>query len=219
MEEALTVHVPDGPALEARLGSVANPKGGFVVCHPHPLYGGDMDNPVIIRAAEVARAAGHATLRFNFRGAGGSEGPHDTGRGEQADVTAAMAALATHLPAGCRVGVIGYSFGAAMAARATRPRVPAAPLGLIAPPLGMYDFEFLKGDSLKGDSQQASPGRLLLVAGTADAYCPVEGLHRLAALTSAEARIIEGADHFFFGKLYPLGEAIEAWLAGLPPAP
>jgi len=208
MEEALAVHVPDGPALEARLGPLANPKGGFVVCHPHPLYGGDMDNPVVIRAAEVAQAAGHATLRFNFRGAGASEGVHDKGRGEQEDVRAAMAALATRLPAGSRVGVLGYSFGAAMAARATRPSVPEAPLGLIAPPLGMYDFDFL----------QTSPGRLLLVAGTADSYCPVEALHRLAAISSAEERIIEGADHFFFGKLYPLGEAIGAWLAGAPPA-
>ena len=208
MEEALTIRVPDGPALEARLAPLANPKGGFVVCHPHPLYGGDLDNPVIIRAAEVAQAAGYATLRFNFRGAGTSEGVHDKGRGEQEDVRAAMAALATHLPAGSRVGVMGYSFGAAMAARATRPSVPEAPLGLIAPPLGMYDFDFL----------QTSPGRLLLVAGTADAYCPVEALHRLAAITSAEERIVEGADHFFFGKLYPLGEVIGAWLAGAPPA-
>jgi alpha/beta superfamily hydrolase len=208
MEEALTIRVPDGPALEARLAPLANPKGGFVVCHPHPLYGGDMDNPVVIRVAEVAQAAGYATLRFNFRGAGASEGVHDKGRGEQEDVRAAMAALATHLPAGSRVGVMGYSFGAAMAARASRPSVPEAPLGLIAPPLGMYDFDFL----------QTSPGRLLLVAGTADSYCPVEALHRLAALTSTEERIVEGADHFFFGKLYPLGEAIEAWLAGAPPA-
>jgi len=208
MEEALTIRVPDGPALEARLAPLANPKGGFVVCHPHPLYGGDMDNPVVIRAAEVAQAAGYATLRFNFRGAGTSEGVHDKGRGEQEDVRAAMAALATHLPAGSRVGVMGYSFGAAMAARATRPSVPEAPLGLIAPPLGMYDFDFL----------QTSPGRMLLVAGTADAYCPVEALHRLAAITSAEERIVEGADHFFFGKLYPLGEVIGAWLAGAPPA-
>ena len=208
MEEALTIRVPDGPALEARLAPLANPKGGFVVCHPHPLYGGDLDNPVIIRAAEVAQAAGYATLRFNFRGAGTSEGVHDKGRGEQEDVRAAMAALATHLPAGSRVGVMGYSFGAAMAARATRPSVPEAPLGLIAPPLGMYDFDFL----------QTRPGRLLLVAGTADAYCPVEALHRLAAITSAEERIVEGADHFFFGKLYPLGEVIGAWLAGAPPA-
>lgn len=208
MEEALTIRVPGGPALEARLTPLANPKGGFVVCHPHPLYGGDMDNPVVIRVAEVAQAAGYATLRFNFRGAGASEGVHDKGRGEQEDVRAAMAALATHLPAGSRVGVMGYSFGAAMAARASRPSVPEAPLGLIAPPLGMYDFDFL----------QTSPGRLLLVAGTADSYCPVEALHRLAAITSAEERIVEGADHFFFGKLYPLGEAIGAWLAGAPPA-
>jgi hypothetical protein len=208
MEEALTIRVPDGPALEARLAPLANPKGGFVVCHPHPLYGGDMDNPVVIRVAEVAQAAGYAALRFNFRGAGASEGVHDKGRGEQEDVRAAMAALATHLPAGSRVGVMGYSFGAAMAARASRPSVPEAPLGLIAPPLGMYDFDFL----------QTSPGRLLLVAGTADSYCPVEALHRLAAISSAEERIVEGADHFFFGKLYPLGEAIGAWLAGAPPA-
>lgn len=208
MEEALTIRVPDGPALEARLAPLANPKGGFVVCHPHPLYGGDMDNPVVIRVAEVAQAAGYATLRFNFRGAGASEGVHDKGRGEQEDVRAAMAALATHLPTASRVGVMGYSFGAAMAARATRPSVPEAPLGLIAPPLGMYDFDFL----------QTSPGRLLLVAGTADSYCPVEALHRLAAITSTEERIVEGADHFFFGKLYPLGEAIGGWLAGAPPA-
>jgi len=208
MEEGLTIPLRDGPALEGRLGAVATPRGGFVVCHPHPLYGGDMDNPVVIRAVEVAQAAGYATLRFNFRGAGASEGVHDKGRGEQEDVRAAMASLAAHVPAGSRIGAMGYSFGAAMAARATRPGVPEAPLGLIAPPLGMYDLDFL----------ETSPGRLLLVAGTVDSYCPLEALHRLAALTSAEERIIEGADHFFFGKLYPLGEAIGAWLAGTPPA-
>ncbi len=144
MEEALTVQVPDGPALEARLGPVASPKGGFVVCHPHPLYGGDMDNPVVIRAAEVAQAAGYATLRFNFRGAGGSEGVHDKGRGEQEDVTAAMATLASRsarrepdrgggLLVRGRDGGPGHpagrSGGAARADRPTardvRPRLPA----------------------------------------------------------------------------------------------
>jgi uncharacterized protein len=213
MEEGLTIRVPDGPALEARLGAVATPRGGFVVCHPHPLYGGDMDNPVVIRAVEVAQVAGYATLRFNFRGAGASEGVHDRGGAEQEDVRAAMAGLASHVPPGMPVGVIGYSFGAAMAARAARPSGPDTPLGLIAPPLGMFDFDFL-GANPGG----MGPGRLLLVAGTADAYCPLEGLHRLAALSAAEERIIEGADHFFFGKLYPLGEAIGAWLARIPPA-
>lgn len=81
MEEATTVAVPGGPSLEARLQGLDTPVGGFVLCHPHPLYGGDMDNPVVIRAAEVARATGYATLRFNFRGVGASEGIHDKGLG------------------------------------------------------------------------------------------------------------------------------------------
>jgi len=206
MEEAIVVHGPGGPALEARLGPVTAPTGGFVVCHPHPLYGGDMDNPVVIRAAEVARAAGYATLRFNFRGVGASDGVHDKGRGEQDDVTAAMAELASRLRVGRPVGVIGYSFGAFAAARAARPGDAA--LGLIAPPIGMYDFGFL----------QPGPGRALLVAGTQDPYCSVDALRGLAEVAAAEARVVEGADHFFFGKLYPLGEAIAAWLAGAPPA-
>jgi uncharacterized protein len=206
MEEAVAIPVPDGPRLEGRRALPSDGRGGFVICHPHPLYGGDMANPVVTRAAEVAQAAGYGTLRFNFRGVGASEGAHDKGQGEQDDVRAAMAALAAHLPAGTPLGVIGYSFGAAMAARALRPAHPAAPLALIAPPLGMYDWGFLR----------PGPGRLLLVAGTEDAYCPVEALERLAAAAGAERRVIEGANHFFFGKLYPLGEAIGAWLAGAP---
>jgi hypothetical protein len=206
MEEAIAVPVPGGPTLEARLEQVDSPVGGFVLCHPHPLYGGDMDNPVVIRAAEVAQAAGYATLRFNFRGVGASEGTHDKGLGEQEDVRAAMATLASRLPAGGPVGVIGYSFGAHAAARATRPG--DSPLGLVAPPLGMYDWGFLGRGG----------GPLLLTAGTRDDYCPAAALHQLAEQSGAQARVIEGADHFFFGKLYPLGEAIAAWLASIRPA-
>jgi alpha/beta superfamily hydrolase len=200
-EEPLVVRVPGGPALEARLAVPPEARGGFVLCHPHPLYGGDMDNPVVIRAAEVAHPAGYATLRFNFRGVGASEGEHDKGRGEQDDVRAAMADLSARLPAGRAVGVIGYSFGAWTAAHAARPGDTA--LGLIAPPLGMFDFG--------GLGQEA--GRLLLVVGTRDPYCPVDAMRQLAERTGAEASFIEGADHFFFGKLYPLGEALAAWLA------
>ncbi len=206
-EEPIVVRVPGGPSLEARLGSVPAARGGFVICHPHPLFGGDMDNPVVLRAAEVTQAAGCATLRFNFRGAGASDGAHDEGRGEQDDVKAAMAALASRLPAASSVGVIGYSFGAWTAARATRPGEAA--LGLIAPPIGMFDFAFLP----------PAAGRILLVAGTRDTYCPVEAFRRLAERAGAEECIIEGADHFFFGKLYPLGEAIGAWVAGLSRPP
>jgi hypothetical protein len=203
MEEATVIHGPGGSALEALVEVPDSPIGGFVLCHPHPLYGGDMDNPVVIRAGEVARTAGYATLRFNFRGVGASGGVHDKGQGEQDDVKAAMTTLAARLPSGHPIGAIGYSFGAHVAARATRPGPTA--LGLIAPPLGMYDFGFLGRDG----------GPVLLAGGTQDGYCPVEALRRLAEVTGAEARIIEGADHFFFGKLYPLGEAISAWLAAI----
>jgi alpha/beta superfamily hydrolase len=206
VEEPIVIHVPGGPILEAKLGQVGTPKGGFVLCHPHPLYGGDMDNPVVVRAADVAREAGFATLRFNFRGVGGSGGIHEEGEGEQEDLRAAMAALAARLPPAQPVGVIGYSFGAWVAARAARPG--GTPIGLIAPPLGMLDLGLLT----------PSPGRVLLVAGTRDSYCPVEALHRLAETTGAQECIIEGADHFFFGKLYPLGQAVGSWVAETPPA-
>ena len=76
-----------------------------------------MDNPVVIRAAEVAQAAGYATLRFNFRGAGGSEGTHDKGRGEQDDVTAAHGARAPTCPRDPGRGMAGTPSVPAMAAR------------------------------------------------------------------------------------------------------
>lgn len=203
MEEMVTIEVPDGPALEGRLGLVPEPRGGLVMGHPHPLYGGDMDNPVVVRAVEVAREAGLTTLRFNFRGVGGSLGLHDQGRGEMEDVRAALALLSAQLSGGARIGLGGYSFGAWVAARlaATSARPPA--LALIAPPLGMLDFDCLDG----------YPGEVLLVAGTRDEYCPAGELDRLAKRLAAPAtRLIEGADHFFFGKLFPLGEAIREWI-------
>ena len=66
MERPATVEVPGGPRLEARIAVPATAVAGLVMCHPHPLYGGDMDNPVVIRAVEVAQAAGVATRRFKI---------------------------------------------------------------------------------------------------------------------------------------------------------
>ena len=204
MEQAVAIQVPDGPALEGQLGLVPEPRGGLVICHPHPLYGGDMDNPVVVRAAEVAREAGLATLRFNFRGVGASQGTHDQGQGEQEDVQAALALLARRLPAGRPVALAGYSFGAWVVARvaATAPAPPG--LVLLAPPLGMFGFDALEG---YGEA-------VLMVAGTRDPYCSVDDLERLAKrLPRPTVEVVEGADHFFFGKLYPLGEAIRGWIS------
>src|SRR5439155_17501983 len=139
------VEVPDGPPLEARLRLAESARGGLVVCHPHPLYGGDMDNPVVVRAAEVATESGLSTLRFNFRGVGRSSGTHDRGEGEGHDLKAALEMLRNRLPPGRPLGLAGYSFGAWIAARVTASGVPLTALCLIAPPLSMFDFGALDG--------------------------------------------------------------------------
>ena len=117
METPIEVDVRHGTRLEALLALPESPRAGLVVCHPHPLYGGDMHNPVVVRASEVAQGLGLATLRFNFRGVGASTGVHDEGKGEQDDVLAALDMLAARLPAGRQVGLAGYSFGSWVSAR------------------------------------------------------------------------------------------------------
>ena len=206
METPVIVEVPSGPTLEAHLDLLDSAAAGLVLCHPHPLYGGDMDNPVIIRAAEVAQALGVSTLRFNFRGVGRSTGTHDEGRGEQDDCSAALASLRSRLAPTSPLGLLGYSFGARIAAQVGEGRADVDGLALVAPPLAMYSFDGLPA------------GRpLLLVAGSRDPYCPVQELAKLAERVGTEPRIIEDADHFFFGKLFPLGMAVEDWLRGWVP--
>jgi alpha/beta superfamily hydrolase len=203
-EQPVTVPVSSTIQLEAQVAIPPGAAGGVALCHPHPLYGGDMDNPVVVRAAEVCREAGLATLRFNFRGVGRSTGDHDEGRGEQDDLRAALDHLASLQPAGGALAAAGYSFGAAVTARVAMRR-PLAGVALIAPAIAMPALADL------GDLA-AVKGHLLIVAGTADTYCPSDALDRLGrAVPHAAVRTVEGADHFFFGKLFPLGEIIGAW--------
>jgi hypothetical protein len=202
-ETPVEIPVPGGPRLEGRLAVPAEPRGGLLLCHPHPLYGGDMDNPVVLRAAEVAGAGGLATMRFNFRGVGRSEGVHGGGEPELADGAAALGALRRALPPDRPAAVLGYSFGAWIASRLAMAEPGIAALALVAPALGLQRFDRLAPD-----------GRpVLLVAGSRDPYCPVPELDALARrLPGAERVLIEGAEHFFFGKLHPLGEAVGTWI-------
>ena len=160
-----------------------------------------MDNPVVVRVQEVCAGLGLATLRFNFRGVGGSGGVHAGGVGEQDDARAALEAL-SRAAGGAPTAIAGYSFGSRIAALVAcgDPRIEG--LALIAPPLAMYDFACVEG--------VRAP--TLMVAGTNDSYCPAPDFARLGArLPSATTVSIEGADHFFFGKLFPLGEAVAKW--------
>jgi uncharacterized protein len=200
------IEVGDGVVLEGRLAAPIAPAGGLVLCHPHPLYGGDMDNPVIVRAAEVCVEANVAALRFNFRGVGGSGGRHRGGREEQDDVRAALAVLAEAVGQG-PLGILGYSFGSWVASLVGIRDDRLLGLALIAPPLSLYDFGGLAG---------LEPRPLLLATGSRDPYCPLEAFQGLTGRVPwATARVIEGADHFFLGRIYPLGEAIRVFAAQL----
>jgi alpha/beta superfamily hydrolase len=202
-EQPVTLDVGAGVVLDARVTLPPGARAGVVLCHPHPLYGGDMDSIVVLRAREACARRGLATLRFNFRGVGASTGRHDEGRGEQDDVHTALGDLRRRLPAGAPVALAGYSFGAATAA-AVAAKGAVSGLALIAPPLRLASLP----------PPVAVTGPVLIVVGAEDQYCPTEALEAIReALPQATITVIEGADHFFFGSHEALSEAIAAWAA------
>lgn len=206
-EQPVTLAVGPDLSLEALLALPDSPTAGVVICHPHPLYGGDMENPVVVRVQEVCSALGLATLRFNFRGVGASGGVHAGGVGEQDDAVAALDALAKAIGNGA-LAIAGYSFGSRIAALVGSRDRRIAGMALIAPPLAMSDFGFLEDRKIP----------TLAVVGTRDQYCPPESFASfVAARPWIKTATIEGADHFFFGKLFPLGEAVAEWAQQLSP--
>ena len=170
---------------------------GVVVCHPHPLYGGEMHNNVVEGICRCLRREGVSTLRFNFRGTGGSQGAHAGGEAEREDVRAAVGLL---LEGSARVAVCGYSFGAAVGAQAgcTDPRVEA--VAAVALPVGLIDAPAIR-DCVKAK---------LLVAGERDEIAPRERIARLfEALPDPKTlEKIPGADHFFLGREQEVGDAV-----------
>src|SRR5213078_1244039 len=115
---------------------VGEPKATAIVCHPHPLYGGSMDNKVVHTLARSFVELGLRTVRFNFRGVGASTGTFSQGDGETEDVLAVANWVRERLPAEI-LWFAGFSFGAYMALRAAE-RFPVAQLVLVAPPVQLY---------------------------------------------------------------------------------
>jgi alpha/beta superfamily hydrolase len=200
----------DGPAgrLEALLNTGAeHATHAALVCHPHPLYGGTLHNKVVFHAMKALNHFGYPVLRFNFRGAGLSQGEHDHGDGELEDTRAALDWLDRefHLP----LIFAGFSFGAAVGLRVACPdaRVRALMgLGLPVDAIGdrVYDFEFLR-DCVKPK---------LFVSGDRDQFGPRTKLERLVNDLPEPKKvvIVEGADHFFEGRLKELRDSIESWI-------
>ncbi len=182
-----------------------------LVCHPHPVYGGTLHNKVVFHTMKALNSFGFPVLRFNFRGTGLSHGEHDYGQGEVDDVRTALNWLDTefHLP----LIFAGFSFGAAVGLRASfddgRVKaligvgVPVAPVAADKEEPRVYTFDFLR-DCTKPK---------LFVSGARDQFGPRAKLEALAASVPEPKKlvVIEGADHFFEGRLRELREAIEGW--------
>ena len=167
-----------------------------VVCHPHPAFGGRMDNPLVIELADACAAAGLSTLRFNFRGLDGSEGTPTGGRQEHEDVAAAVAwAEGQGAP---RVALVGYSFGALMAARAIADGAPVAAFAAVAFPTTLLGDAPDRVASVERALDRRLPW--LFVGGDADQFCEPERLQAwIAARPWARNDVLPGRGHFFAG--------------------
>ena len=182
---------------EASLPAGAAPRGVALIAHPHPLFGGTMDNKVVHTLSRAFVQCGWRAVRFNFRGVGKSQGVHDHGRGELDD----MLALVQHLaPVEGPLALAGFSFGAYVAASALAslwPRRQAQTTLLV----GLATSRF----AVPALPQPASPS-VLIVHGEVDDTVPLASVLDWARPQSLPVTVLPGADHFFHGQLPILRE-------------
>jgi uncharacterized protein len=173
-----------------------------VICHPHPLHGGTMQNKVAHTLARAFLAQRFLALRFNFRGVGKSEGRFDEGRGERQDALAAVEEAKRRLP-GAPVWLAGFSFGAAIAAGVAR-ESRAAGLVTVAPAISRL--------AAVDVPEPACPW--LVIQGDRDELVNVdETIEWLNGLQPGpELQVFDGAEHFFHGRLVELRKAVEAFV-------
>ena len=196
----------EGPA--GRIEAILKEPSGEVtraaiVCHPHPLFGGTMHNKVVFRIAKAFHQSGFAALRFNFRGTGRSEGSHDEGRGEQDDLRAAISFIEQKYP-GAEIWLAGFSFGSAVMLRVACDHGPVRALVAAGVPVSKYDFEHIV--------TCAKPK--LFVQGGLDEFGPTVDIKKLFDVLPDPKRmkIIDGADHFFEGRLEELEQAVKEFI-------
>ena len=185
--------------------AAAAPRAAAIVCHPHPLGGGTMDNNVVFRTARGLQRAGLAVLRFNFRGVGASEGVHHGGGGpgsEEDDARAALDWLAARHP-GLPLWGAGFSFGARTVASLSRREPRLARVLCITMPCLKFDCSFLR--EVKVPTHLITAGR--------DEYGNLAALReKLGSLPElVESEEIPEVDHFFRGKTPELEARVLAW--------
>ena len=198
MMEEVIYFTSDGLRLAGALARTAGSRG-VIISHPHPLYGGNMDNPVVIAIQQAYLHQGFSTLRFNFRGVGACEGRFDNGVGERADVQAALT-WAAGLGI-TDIDLAGYSFGAwvnaGLGASCRR-------MVMVSPPVAFINF----------GPPTAIERLSLIVTGSRDDIAPPAMIDRCRARWNPAAafEVIPGADHFYTGFLKTLEDIVAAFI-------
>ncbi len=200
----IAAHIPEAP------GAIA------VIAHPHPLFGGTMENKVVTTLTRAFVESGAATFRFNFRGVGGSEGEHDEGRGEAEDMLRVVAHAREIAGAALPLKLAGFSFGGAVATRASG-KLEFAQLVLVAP-----GFRRITGHGMgeapdPADPNLGAPGRhtvanTVVVHGDLDETVPLSDSISWAAPREVPVVVVPGGEHFFHRKLHVLREIVARWV-------
>ncbi len=188
--------------IECKLDLPADsaPRGIALIAHPHPLYGGTMDNKVVQTLARAFLALGYACARMNFRGVGTSEGVHDAGLGETDDMTLLHEHMTARYP-GLPVALSGFSFGTFVQSRlqhrlAEQGR-PAQRLVLVGCAAGKWDLADVPADTI-------------VIHGEQDDTIPLAGVLDWARPQDLPVVVIPGADHFFHRKLHHIRQLVTA---------
>jgi hypothetical protein len=194
-QHKLRIKGPVGPIETVIEEPSGTPLGLALIAHPHPLKGGSLDNKVAWTLARAAFACGLVAVRPNFRGVGESAGEYDHGIGETDDLLALAAAITAHygkLP----WTLMGFSFGAYVQHRVAQ-ELHAQRLIMVGPAVSMYSFE-------------ATHIPTSILHGTEDEVIPFQAAREYAETHAIPLIAIEGAGHFFHGKLRELQSQVEA---------
>lgn len=208
----------NGPAgrIEARYHHVASANSPIaLILHPHPQFGGTMNNQVVYHLYYLFVQRGFSVLRFNFRGVGRSQGYFDNGPGELADAASALDWLQLQNPDSRSCWIAGMSFGTWIAMQLLMRRPEISGFISIAPPANLFDFSFLA----------PCPSSGLIVHGSSDEVVPSESVQKLVDKLSNQRDItvkyksIPGANHFFTNKIEQMGNSVGAYLDEVLKAP
>jgi alpha/beta superfamily hydrolase len=201
----------NGPAgrIEGQYTQFPNPQAPIaLVLHPHPLYGGTMNNKVVYNVYKTLFENDFTVLRMNFRGVGRSMGEFDDGVGEMTDAATALDWLQVNHPMSKVNLIAGFSFGAWIAMQLIMRRPEITNFLAISPPVNKYDFSFLSPCPIPG----------LIVQGDKDSVFTEESVHNLAQRlakqknVNVDYRMIGGADHFFRNKIDAFNQEIDDYL-------